>query len=209
MKRLGMVVLVAAAMLGFAETPGRHPRYLHARSDLRTAQWLLRVREEPNVTRHLRRADEQIEAAIREADRAAMLDRKEIDDHPRADTSLDRRGRFRKVMALLRSAREDIGREEDNPRARGWRDAAFRHIDAAMDSVRDAARDLRIDRELGFWGWGGEGYSNPRTTRCCPRGRATMNGPAESIQASGASTVSICWRTGLRSRTAMARAGVL
>ncbi len=148
-----MVVLVAAAMLapaGFAETPGSHPRYVHARSDLRTAQWLLRVREEPNVTRHLRRADEQIEAAIREADRAAMLDRKDIDDHPRVDTSLDRRGRFRKVMALLRSAREDIGREEDNPRARGWRDAAFRHIDAAMDHVRDAAREARIDRELGF-----------------------------------------------------------
>ena len=102
------------------------------------------------MTRHLRKADQEIEAAIRETDRAAMLDRKDIEDHPRVDTSLDRRGRLRKIMALLRSAREDIGREEDNPRARGWRDASFRHIDAAMDHVRDAARDLRMDRELGF-----------------------------------------------------------
>ena len=153
MKRLGMVVLLAAAMLTpaiFGETPGRHPRYIHARSDLRTAQWFLQVREEPNVTRHLRRADREVEAAIREIDRAAVIDRKDIDDHPRADTSLDRPGRFRKTMALLRSAREDIDREEDNPRARGWRNAAFSHIDAAMDAVREAAREARLDRSLGY-----------------------------------------------------------
>jgi hypothetical protein len=53
-------------------------------------------------------------------------------------------------MALLRSARADIDREEDNPAARGWRNTAFRHIDAAMDFVRQAARDLRIDRRLGY-----------------------------------------------------------
>jgi len=148
-----MVVLIAAAVLapvGVAETPGSHPHYVRARSDLRAAQWLLRVQEEPNVTRHLRKADQEVEAAIREADRAAMLDRKYIEDHPRVDTNLDRPGRFRKIMALLRSAREDINREEDNPRARGWRDAAFRHIDAALDHVRDAAREAHLDRALGF-----------------------------------------------------------
>src|SRR5580658_11380322 len=72
-----------------ADTPGRHPRYLHARTDLRTAQMLMRVHDEPNVMRNLRAADEEIEAAIREVDRAAVIDRKDLEDHPRPDVNLD------------------------------------------------------------------------------------------------------------------------
>jgi hypothetical protein len=79
-----------------------------------------------------------------------VLDHKDIDDHPHIDTSLDRPGRFRKVMALLASARRDISQEEDNPRAIAWRNDAFRHIDAAMEEMRKAARDLRIDRLEGY-----------------------------------------------------------
>ncbi|MGD1071550.1 MAG: hypothetical protein ABSB15_15525 [Bryobacteraceae bacterium] len=133
-----------------ADTPGRHPAYLHARSDLRAAQYLLRVREEPNVTRRLIEADHEVEAAIGEIDRAAVLDRKDLEDHPRVDTNLDRRGRFRRIVELLRSARADLGREEDNGRARGWRDAAYRHIDEALEHVHRASVDLHWDRELGF-----------------------------------------------------------
>lgn len=135
---------------GRAETPGRHPRYLHARTDLRVAQMLSQVREEPNVMRNLRRCDEEIAAAIHEIDVASVIDHKDIDDHPRVDTSLNRTGRFRKMMTLLDSARRDVSQEEDNPRAIAWRNAAFRHIDAARDFLRRAAVDLRIDRELGY-----------------------------------------------------------
>ncbi len=53
-------------------------------------------------------------------------------------------------MALLRSARADLAREEDNGRARGWRDNTYRHIDAALEHVHRAAIDLRRDREPGF-----------------------------------------------------------
>jgi hypothetical protein len=133
-----------------AETPGRHPRYLKARSDLRTAQLLLRVRDEPNVMAHIRAVDEEVDAAVREIDRAAVLDHKNINDRPAFDARLDRPGRFRHAMELLASARRDIGMEEDNPRAIAWRDIAFRHIDAAMEQLRKAARDLRIDRLEGF-----------------------------------------------------------
>jgi hypothetical protein len=129
---------------------GRHPRYLHARTDLRVAQYLLRVEEEPNVMRRMRDADREVEAAIGEIDHASVLDRKDLEDHPRVDTGLDRRGRFSKIVALLKSARADIAGEEDNLSARGWRDVAYRHIDDAMESVRRAAIDLRFDRELGF-----------------------------------------------------------
>jgi len=151
---LALLAMAGAALLlpasGLADTPGRHPRYLRARSDLRTAQLLLAVREEPNVTRNLRAAEREVEAAIHEVDRAAVLDAKDIDDHPRVDVGLERNARFRNIWALLHSAKENLEKEEDNPRARAWRNVAFRHIDAAMDFVRRAARDLRIDRELGF-----------------------------------------------------------
>ena len=152
--RLYVVVFAAAALLapisGTADAPGRHPRYLRARSDLRVAQMLSRVREEQNVMRNLRRCDDEIEAAIHEIDQAARFDRKDIEDHPRIDSNIARSGRFRKMMELLDSARRDIAAEEDNPNAVGWRNLAFRHIDEARASLKRAATDLRLDRELGF-----------------------------------------------------------
>ncbi len=143
-------VAAFTAVQGRAETPGRHPRYMHARSDLRAAQWYLNVREEPNVTRNLHAAWEEVNKAINEIDHAAVLDRKDMIDHPPVDTNLDRHGRFRKIVALLRSARHDIEHEEDNPAAIRWRDAAFHHIDAALDHMHRAARDQQWDHELGF-----------------------------------------------------------
>lgn len=148
--KLGIAVLLAAAALAPGAMAGSHPRYLHARSDLRVARALLHVREEPNVTRNLMEAAREVDEALGEVDRAAAMDHKNLEAEPRIDTSLDRRGRFRKIVALLRSARADISEEEDNPRARVWRNAAIRHINIALDFVRRAARDLRMDRELGY-----------------------------------------------------------
>ncbi len=139
--------LVVSAM---ALAQPRHPRYLHARTDLRTAQFLMRVHDEDNVMRHLRQADREIDEAVGAIDRAAVIDHRYIEDHPPIDRNLDRRGRFRRAMELLKAARNDIGREEDNPRATGWRDAAYRHIDAAMDQLRRAARDLHMDHMEGY-----------------------------------------------------------
>jgi hypothetical protein len=144
------IALAFAPGLLNADTPGRHPAYLHARTDLRASQFLMRVREEPNVTRNLREADREVEAAVHEIDRAAVLDHKDIDDRPRIDTSLDRRGRFEKIVALLRSARADLAREEDNGRARQWRNAAYQHIDAALEHMHRAARDQHWDHEFGW-----------------------------------------------------------
>jgi hypothetical protein len=151
-----LTILVAAfgltALLAplTADTPGRHPRYLHARTDLRVAQLLLRVHDEPNVIHHIHAVDEEIGFAVHEIDQAAVLDHKDVEDRPHYDTNLDRPGRFRKAMALLQSARRDIREEEDNPRAIAWRDRAYRHIDAAIEQLRRAAHDLRMDRLEGF-----------------------------------------------------------
>jgi hypothetical protein len=146
---IGLIAAIVPTAVN-ADTPGRHPAYLHARSDLRAAQFLMRVREEPNVTRRLIEADHEVEAAIGEIDRAAVLDRKDLEDHPRVDPNLDRRNRFRRIVELLRSARADLGREEDNGRARGWRDAAYRHIDEALEHMHRASVDLHWDHEFGF-----------------------------------------------------------
>jgi hypothetical protein len=147
---LGLAALALSPIQARADTPGRHPLYIHARSDLRAAQWLARGSEDPMVNRRLHEADGEMERAIQEIDRAAVMDRKDMQDHPQIETRLDRRGRFLRVMELLQRSRADIGREEDNPRAAGWRDLAYRHIDRAMELVHRAARDLRLDHELGW-----------------------------------------------------------
>lgn len=145
-----LAIAVFATALVQADSPGRHPAYLRARTDLRAAQWLSRGVQDPDVASRLREADQEIEFAIHEIDRAGVIDHKNLQDHPRVDARLDRNGRFRRIMELLQRARADIAREEDNPRAIGWRDLAYRHIDKAMEFVHRAARDMRIDRELGW-----------------------------------------------------------
>ncbi|MGO9897234.1 MAG: hypothetical protein ACLPX8_23835 [Bryobacteraceae bacterium] len=148
---IGLLFLAAAIIpAGLADTPGRHPRYLHARTDLRAAQWLLRVHDEPNVMNHIRAVDQEIDRAVFEIDQASVLDRRDLRDHPPVDERMDRRGRFGRAMELLREARAEIDREEDNPAARGWRNRAFEHIDGAIDQLRRAARDLRLDHMEGF-----------------------------------------------------------
>jgi hypothetical protein len=152
LKTYGVALIAAAALLAPAGmyAQGRHPHYLSARTDLRRAQLFARVREEPNVTRNLEAAAREMEAAIKEIDNAAVLDRKDLMERPPIDANLARKDRFRKIVDLLRSARADIEHEEDNPNARAWRNAAFRHIDEALNSVHRAATDAKLDHELGF-----------------------------------------------------------
>lgn len=45
---IGAMVITANS---FADTTGRHPAYLHARTDLRRAERLMAVREDANVMR--------------------------------------------------------------------------------------------------------------------------------------------------------------
>ena len=137
---IGAVMLVAAAG-SFADTPGRHPAYLRARTDLRRAERLMGVREEPNVMRDLSSAAHEAQEAIREIDAAAAWDRKDLIDNPPVDTYPNRRGRFQAIAQYLYGARRDIEREEDNPAARAWRNRALQHIDESIRLVRRAARD--------------------------------------------------------------------
>ena len=134
---LACVVLAPPAI----QAQFRHPRYLSARSDLRRAILLMRLPDEPNVTRDMQEAAGFVERAIREIDVAAAFDRRDIDDNPQVDTRMGRGSRFREILRLLDSARRDIGQEEDNPRAAEWRNRAYGWIDNAMDRVRRGGYD--------------------------------------------------------------------
>ena len=130
------LTIIGAPTLVRADEPGRHPSYLHARTDLRTAQMLMRVDDpDPKVMRNLREAAENVEAAIHEIDRASVIDGKNLEDHPRVDAIPDRAGRLHRIRELLRQGRADLGREEDDSRARGWRNAAYGHIDEAVEHI--------------------------------------------------------------------------
>jgi hypothetical protein len=143
-----LTALAATALAPFAAAQFRHPAYLHARSDLRRATLLMRIPDEPNVNRDMAMAADFTERAIRELDAAAMFDRKDIDDHPPVDVRMGRGSRFQETLRLLESARRDIEREEDNPRAREWRNRAFRNIDDAMALIRKGGYDKFRD-EMG------------------------------------------------------------
>ena len=153
MTNLSRTSILAVAVLATAAGAWgqfRHPRYLHARTDLRRAVILMQVPEEPNVARDMRVAADQVERAIHELDLAARFDRRDIDEHPPVDIHLGRGSRFREILRLLGGARRDIAQEEDNPLAREWRNRAFGYIDAAMGTIQKAGYDKFRDETVGM-----------------------------------------------------------
>jgi len=133
--------VLALSSVALADTPGKHPAYLHALSDLRHARgYLNRLTPSDRVDDAETGAIREINAAIREIKEAAIDDGKNLDDHPSIDTHLDRRGRFRKALELLRKSYHDIDKEEDNEFARGLKRRALDHIAAAQSILENVAR---------------------------------------------------------------------
>ena len=127
--------------------PNKHPAYLHALSDLRTARWMLEHRPgDAAVSAHESEAIAEIDHAIAEINRAAIKDGKNVHDHPVADYPSDNRGRLHKAAELLRKVRADTFREEDNAAARGLRDRAIGHVDAALHATERAIHDVEVGR---------------------------------------------------------------
>ncbi|HXP64252.1 MAG TPA: hypothetical protein VN815_02145 [Steroidobacteraceae bacterium] len=130
-----------------APPPNKHPAYLHAISDLRTARWMLANRPgSAAVNAHENEAIVEIDHAINELGRAAIKDGKNINNRPPADAPADYRGRLHKAADLLRTVRSDTYREEDNPSSVGLRDRALGHIDAALRETERAIHDVEVGR---------------------------------------------------------------
>jgi hypothetical protein len=143
---LALFVLLLCACASQPQ-PSTHPAYLHALSDLRTARWMLGHRPgDAAVSAHESEAIAEIDRALADLKQAAIDDGKNINDHPAADAPGDYRGRLHKAADLLRKVRTDTYREEDNPGARGPRDRALGHVDAALHATQLAIHDAEVGR---------------------------------------------------------------
>ena len=132
----GFALFISAPL--FADTPGRHPAYLHALSDLRDARAHLEHLSSDPVDHEEESAINHIDKAIDEIKRASIMDGKNIQDHMPVDAHLMRRDRFRKAMELLDKAKRDVSGEEDQPDTQGLQLRVVNHIDAARHDVHNA-----------------------------------------------------------------------
>jgi hypothetical protein len=132
-----LLALVAMSPAARADQPGQHPHYLHALSDLRDARANLQKRGgDAEVKWDESKAIGDIDGAIGKIKAAAVDDGKNLDDHPVVD-SPDRKGRLRKALADLQTAREDVNKEEDNNFAQGLKQRALHDIESAILRTRE------------------------------------------------------------------------
>jgi hypothetical protein len=146
----GLLSLMAAVAPVAINAANRHPVYQRSRNDLRLAQFLMRVPEDPTLMKNLSAADAELALAVAEIDKAAILDHRNLLDAPPLDQNPDRLHRFEKIVSLMRSARTDMTRQEDNEKARVNRDAAGHHIDLALEDMHKVAADMHWEKELHF-----------------------------------------------------------
>ncbi len=143
----GVAVLLAMPFAANADLPGKHPAYLHALTDLRTARWMLEHRPgDAAVSGHEDLAIAEIDKTIGEIRHAAIDDGKDIHDHPAVDVAADRPGRLHKALELLHKVHNDVGGEEDDPATRGLRNRAVGHIDAAIHETEKTIFDVEHHR---------------------------------------------------------------
>jgi hypothetical protein len=94
-------------------------------------------------------AIDEINHAMGEIRRASIDDGRNPDFRPPIDPTLDPRGRLHKALDLVDEAKADLGFEEDNMAAIGWRQAAIQHIDAARGSIDRAMHEKHWDERHG------------------------------------------------------------
>lgn len=136
-----LLALAALAFPAHADTPGKHPYYLHALSDLREARGMLDKLDRPTVEHEEEKALRDIEAAIGEIKHAAIDDGKDIFDHKPVDAHLRRTDRFHRAEELLNKTLQDVAREEDDPAALGLQARIVGHLDSAKRHVHRALED--------------------------------------------------------------------
>lgn len=140
---LALATGLALGQAAQAQAPGNHPPYLHALTDMRDARWYLTHAPDGFMEERERHALADLDRAIDEVQRAAYYDGKDVYSHPREDAYPDARGRLRRVSTLLRKAREDVARPEDNLSVRELQLHAVEHLDNAIRY----AESVMVDRE--------------------------------------------------------------
>ena len=138
-----LAALLIPPLSAHADTPGRHPGFLHALTDLRSARWLISHRTgDAVVSGHEEVAIQKIVAAISDIQRDAVSDGKALADHPAADAPASKADRLNRALALLDAAHKDVNAEEDNPKAIELKKVALNNIDEATQQLKAALWDL-------------------------------------------------------------------
>ena len=131
---LAMNPLAASAQV----LPGKHPAYLHALKDLRTARWLLEHQAgDAKVYGDEDVAITEADATINEIKRASIDDGKDIHDHENVDVH-EHGSRLLRAIETLKRARSDIDSEEDNPETHDLRHRAHEHLDRSIQAAERA-----------------------------------------------------------------------
>lgn len=140
-----MVTMLVAMMSGFAaaDSPGKHPAYLHALNDLRNARTFLYYPPNARLDADEQRAIDEIDAAIHLVTEAAIDDGKPMNYRPPSDVSFDRRDRLHRVQEWLDQAKLDVKQHESNGWSREYKDHALHHIDQARKAVKKAIERAR------------------------------------------------------------------
>ena len=131
---LALAPLVASAQV----LPGKHPAYLHALTDLRTARWLLE--HQPGDVKVYGDEDvaiTEVDATINDIKRASIDDGKDLHDHPNVDVH-EHGSRLLRSIESLKKARADISGEEDNPDIHELRHRSIEHLDRAIRAAEHA-----------------------------------------------------------------------
>jgi hypothetical protein len=121
----------------------KHPAYLHALTDLRTARGYLERPASTKVKWDEKRAIREIDAAIGEIKKASVDDGKDIADHPPVDAGMVYGNRLQKAIEMIEKARGDVNEEEDNTWAKGLRNRSISHIDNAVRFINEGIADAR------------------------------------------------------------------
>ena len=136
---LALIIGALAPLTASAQVlPGKHPGYLHALTDLRTARWFLY--HQPGDAKVYGDEDvgiTEVDAAINEIKRASIDDHKDLNDHPKVDVK-EHGSRLLKAIETLKAAHRDISGEEDNPEVKELRHRALEHVDRAIHAAEAA-----------------------------------------------------------------------
>ena len=140
MKNAARFVFLALSVAVFssfavADTPGAHPAYLHALSDLRNARAFLYY-SPARFNSDQQRAIDEIDAAIHAVTEAAIDDGKPMNYRPPADGGWSRTDRLTHAIQLLDMAKDDVDKRESNGWSRQLKSSALHHIKEARKCVR-------------------------------------------------------------------------
>jgi hypothetical protein len=133
---LAVLAALGSAAPAFADSPGRHPAYLHALADLRDARAHLERISTDAVDHAEEHAILKIDQAIGEIKKAAIDDGKDIFVHMPVDAHLKRTDRFHKAIELINKAEDDVRKEEDQADTQGLQMRVMHHLDEARGDVK-------------------------------------------------------------------------